>query len=187
MSAQLTTADEINADHKVRFAALLAEYGGNWHDIPLAENMRLGAVTREHFVRIIEVDTQVDPSRRHDKTDKLGQYVKDHVGETVTMPDLAEAVGCSQGTAYSFLRDNRSLFRSGPERGTYVIIDAEAERDAARAAAKRSPSGPLLASPGSNPTGGTTTAPDDSATAAANVLDAMTGATPTRRTGIAKL
>jgi hypothetical protein len=61
----------------------------------------------------------------------LDSYVKNNIGQTVTVKLLAEDCDVSTPTIYSYLDSNRHWFKK-ISRGTYEIIDAEKEREKAK-------------------------------------------------------
>lgn len=57
------------------------------------------------------------------KQQLIAQYVDQHIGETITTTQLAEAVGCTLPTVLSFIKNNEQRFvKTG--RGRYAIREA---------------------------------------------------------------
>jgi hypothetical protein len=76
--------------------------------------------------------TKVQPERkRRAKQNDIFLYLKNHVGEEITVKTLSEDCGISNPTAYKFLSDNIGWFKK-IKRGVYEVIDAEEERKNAK-------------------------------------------------------
>lgn len=67
-------------------------------------------------------------SRKSKPQNVLLSYVKDNIGEVVSVKSLSEACEVSTPTVYSFLDSNRGWFKK-ISRGKYEIIDADKERE----------------------------------------------------------
>lgn len=131
------TETEINDAYKAAWADAIATYGDKY-SVPSDVMSAMAEEHRQNWVKFVaERDGKVGPVVKHDKTDKLNQFCSlAPVGMEINVTFLAGAADCSEGTAQKFINDHRSLFRAVPDkRGAYVIIDAEAERAAAKQAA----------------------------------------------------
>jgi hypothetical protein len=78
-----------------------------------------------------EIGLAREKSKRSKPQLILDSYVKENIGQTVTVKILAESCGVSTPTIYSYLDSNRHWFKK-ISRGTYEIINAEKEREKAK-------------------------------------------------------
>lgn len=141
----MSTEHQINEDHAARWAEAAEQYGGI-HNVPNEVRHSLSERLRQAWVNFVERRDRgdADEPHRRNKTKLMMDYCRDNVGAKITAPELAEAVGASNGTAYGFISEHRYLFR-GEGRGVYVIIDPAAERAAERASVPAAP--PVVAAP----------------------------------------
>lgn len=130
----MSTEQQINKEHKARWAAAAAEYGGI-HNVPSEVSESLGEQLRQAWVNFYAILSGSTPDGsekpRRDKTKKMAQFCAENIGKRITALELAAAVESSNGTAYQFISDHRSLFR-GLGHGAYEILDPNAERAAAK-------------------------------------------------------
>ena len=166
------TAEDINTRHKRETRSLIADNGGNFWAIPneiVQVHARRQREEWEEWTDRKNGESAVDPSRRHDKTERLESYVNDSIGQIVTVESLMQASECSKGTAYKFISDNRSTFvKVG--RGEFRVVDVDGARAAAKARGRVVAAPALVVAPASE-------IPDD-VRIAREAIDAMTGHAP---------
>lgn len=65
--------------------------------------------------------------KRGIKTAKLDSFIKSNIGKTFTSNELIEKCEITTPTLYNYINANRGYFKK-ISRGTYLILDPEAER-----------------------------------------------------------
>lgn len=73
-----------------------------------------------------------EKKRRGGKTAKLDEYIKSNFGKTLKSNDIIEQCEITTPTLYNYINSNRHFFKK-VARGTYLILDPEAERKEAKA------------------------------------------------------
>lgn len=136
-----TTEARINQAHKDRYAEAAEAYGGDIYAIPKDVREKLNEQLRQDwldFYNGVRVEDR-SPKKRKDKSARLAAFVKANPGMQVTPQELVNKTEAAIGTVYAWMSDNRSLFRKLGA-GTYLIIDSDAERAAAKGKAPRNSS-----------------------------------------------
>lgn len=131
----------------------------------------VSAPHRLRHQRLIDIrdGRPLDDAPKRTRQRDIAQWVRENIGAEIDAHSLSEGSGCSLSSAYTYLNAHRSDFRATEKRGTYVVLDADLERQRASkssAAPATLPSNERKTRPGA-------TAPQ---AIAADVLDAMTGA-----------
>lgn len=162
----------INADHKERFRALIAEYGspfGPQPKIVLSMFDAAAAITMKEATEFAKLNLNDDgtPVIRHDKTQKMNQFVVAHHGEEVTLAQIIEGTEAASGTVYGLIRDMPLSFRKSGMSRWRVSDPVKARAEA-------------LAAPGAISPAAARNAPPTLSTAAADIAaveSAMAGIT----------
>lgn len=113
----------INDRHKQRIKAVLEETGDPF-------SPRITSLMEENRQEWVAWDNREinEPTVRHDKPKKFDHFVSAHHGETVTIHQIMEEVGCAQGTVYNYIREMALAFRRVGT-STYLVIDRSLVRE----------------------------------------------------------
>lgn len=84
----------------------------------------------EHFGFDIDM-SKPTKKKRKDKTNSILSFLKNNVGNEVTVKQLVEECSISSPTAYKFINENIGWFKKA-RRGVYEVVDADEERRKAK-------------------------------------------------------
>lgn len=84
----------------------------------------------EHFGFDIDM-SKPTKKKRKDKTNSILSFLKNNVGNEVTVKQLVEECSISSPTAYKFINENIGWFKK-VRRGVYEVVDADEERRKAK-------------------------------------------------------
>lgn len=128
--------DEVNYISELHRAKMVTITNGGDFDAQILSQYSVARrVIEELCGEVPEIQKKV---RQADKRRAMEQFVKDNADGVVTPADLAEAGDVSYATAMKFINEN-PVFFTKVERGSYLIRDVEAERQAAREQAADQP------------------------------------------------
>lgn len=104
-----------------------------------AAGKEIGSTLRDYGVPssiIDELGIKVEPvarrGRKSTTKDKLEQWVKEHIGQTINGgKQISEDLGISYPTANNFIQSRRDVFAK-VKKGIYIVKDAELERQASK-------------------------------------------------------
>ena len=115
---------EINARYKQQVLTVLVETGDPFSPRITA----LSEQNRQEWITFDNRDAAAEPTVRHDKPKKFDHFVEAHHGETVTIHQIMDEVGCAQGTAYNYIREMALAFRRVGT-STYLVLDRSRVRE----------------------------------------------------------
>lgn len=124
------TECKINEAHADRFRGAIVASRCDRFTLPMKTIVILQEENRQDWIRAGKSSEDPDkPSRQHNKTNLLWDYVRTHDGQRAVLSELVEELDTTEGTVYSFIRSNSAYFtKLGIS--TWVIVDRDAERAA---------------------------------------------------------